>query len=245
MREILTDVVKKIGGLGFVDTVKVTGTAEETKIEAIDNDKTVIIKAKLNTPQADLIGDFGISSLPLLSGLLNFTSYKTDDATFNVKRREHNGKTVPEEFEFRDAAGLGSNFRLMAANLVSEQPIVADIKWDVSFVPTKSKIQEFSSLAGLYSQFDQFFSVKTKDGNLVVAIGEEAAATHRASMVLVEGVAGELKGELLWPISQFLSIVKLADGNDYTVGITSKGALQVEVTTDHANYRFIMPARRR
>jgi len=245
MREILTDVVKKIGGLGFVDTVKVTGTADETKIEAIDNDKTVIIKAKLNAPQADLIGDFGISSLPLLSGLLNFTSYKTDDATFNVKRRDMNGKTVPEEFEFRDAAGLGSNFRLMSANLVSEQPIVADIKWDVSFVPTKSKIQEFSSLAGLYSQFDQFFSVKTKDGNLVVAIGEEAAATHRASMVLVEGVAGELKGELLWPISQFLSIVKLADGNDYTVGITSKGALQVEVTTEHANYKFIMPARRR
>lgn len=245
MREILTDVVKKIGGLGFVDTVKVTGTSEETKIEAIDNDKTVIIKAKLLAPQADLEGAFGISSLPLLSGLLNFTSYKTDDATFNVKRRDLNGKTVPEEFEFRDANGLGSNFRLMSANLVPDQPLVADIKWDVSFQPTKSKIQEFSSLAGLYSQFDQFFSVKTKDGNLVVSIGEEAAATHRASMVLVEGIAGELKGELLWPISQFLSIVKLADGNDYSVGITSKGALQVDVTTEHANYRFIMPARRR
>lgn len=245
MREVIQDVVKKIGGLGFVDTVKVTGTADETKIEAIDGEKTVIIKAKLKEAQTDLVGDFGISSLPLLSGLLNFTSYKTDDATFSVKRREHNGKSAPEEFEFRDANGMGSNFRLMDGKLVVEQPLVADIKWDVSFTPTKSKIQEFASLAGLYAQFDQFFSVKTVDGNLVVAIGEEGAATHRASLVLAEGITGELKGELLWPINQFLSILKMGDGHDYSVGITSKGALQVEVTTDHATYKYIMPARRR
>jgi len=245
MRDFITDISKKIGGLGFVETIKVTGTTDETKIEAIDADKTVIIKAKLATPQADLVGDFGISSLPLLSGLLNFSSYKTDGATFNVKRRDMNGKSVPEEFEFRDENGMGSNFRLMNGNLVPEQPVVADIKWDVTFVPNKSKLQEFSALAGLYSQFDQFFSVKTKDGNLVVAIGEEASTTHRASMVLVEGVTGELKGELLWPISQFLSILKMADGHDYTVGITSKGAMQVTVTTDFATYSYILPARRR
>lgn len=245
MRDLLNNVVKKINGLGFVDTIKVTGTTDETLIQAIDNDKTVIIKAKLLEAQPDLIGEFGISSLPLLNGLLNFSSYKTDDATFLVKRREQNGKSVPEEFEFRDANGLGSNFRLMSGNLVPEQPIVADIKWDVTFTPTKSKIQEFSALAGLYSQFDQFFSVKTKDGNLVVAIGEEAAATHRASMVLVEDVQGELKGELLWPISQFLSIIKLAEGDDYTVSVTSKGALQFHVTTAFATFSYVMPARRR
>lgn len=245
MRNVISDLVKKIGGLGFVDTVKVTGTADETKVEAIDGDKTVIIKAKFNEAQPDLIGEFGISSLQLLNGLLNFSSYKTDDATFTVKRRDVGGKTVPEEFEFRDANQLGSNFRLMSANLVPEQPLVADIKWDVTFVPSKSRIQEFSALAGLYAQFDQFFSVKTVDGNLVVAIGEEGAATHRASLVLAENIEGELKGELLWPISQFLSILKMGDGHDCTVSITTKGAMQVAVTTEHAEYFYILPARRR
>jgi hypothetical protein len=243
MRDTIQDITKKIGGLGFVETIKVTGTADETKIEAIDNDKTVIIKATLNTPQADLIGTFGISSLPLLSGLLNFTSYKTDDASFTVKRRP-NG-SCPEEFEFRDANGLGSNFRLMSGSLVADQPVVADIKWEVTFIPSKSKLQEFASLAGLYSQFDQYFSVKVTDGSLVVAIGEEGSATHRASMVLADEIEGELKGELLWPIAQFLAILKMGDGHEHTVSITSKGALLVKVATDHAEYSFIMPARRR
>ena len=245
MQQVLKEVVKKIGGLGFVDTIKVTGSAETTKIEAVDNDKTVIIKAKLAETQEALVGDFGISSLPLLTGLLNFSSYQTEGATFNVKRRDVNGKSVPEEFEFRDENNMGSNFRLMAGNLVPEQPLVADIKWDITFVPTKSKIQEFAALAGLYSQFDQYFSVKTKDGNVVLAIGDEGSATHRASMVFAPEVAGELKGELLWPIQQFLSILKMADGNDYSVNITSKGAMQVSVATENAEYNYILPARRR
>lgn len=245
MQAVLKEVVKKFGGLGFIDTIKVIGSAEETKIEAVDADKTVIIKAKLSETQESLIGDFGVSSLPLLSGLLNFSSYQTDTATFNVKRRDLNGKSTPEEFEFRDENGLGSNFRLMSGNLVPEQPLVADIKWDISFVPSKSKIQEFGALAGLYSQFDQYFSVKTKDGNVVLAIGDEGSATHRASMVFASDITSELKGELLWPISQFLSILKMADGNDFSVNVTSKGAMQISVTTENATYQYILPARRR
>lgn len=242
MRDTIQDITKKIGGLGFVETIKVTGTAEETKIEAIDNDKTVIIKAKLNTAQPELVGTFGISNLPLLSGLLNFASFKTDEATFEVKRRADG--SCPEEFAFT-GGGTGAQMRLMAGSLVADQPQVAEIKWDVTFVPTKSKLQEFSSLAGLYSQFDQYFSVKTVDGQLVVSMGDEGSATHRASMVLVDEVDGELKGELLWPISQFLQILKMGDGHDYTVSITSKGALQVKVPTDFAEYLYIVPARRR
>lgn len=244
-KNVIADIVKKLGGLGFVETLRVTGTDEATKVEAIDNDKTVIIKAKTKEVQSELVGEFGIANLQLLNGLLNFASYKTDDATFSVKRREKNGVQTPTEFEFRDANKMGASFYLMGANLVPEQPLVADIKWDVTFTPSKAKIQEFSSLAGLYSQFDQFFSVKTKDGALVFSIGDEGSTTHNASMVFQDEVAGELKGELLWPISQFLSILKAADGNDYSVGITSKGALLVAVTTELNEFNFILPARRR
>jgi hypothetical protein len=244
-KNVVADIVKKIGGLGFVETLRVTGTADDTKVEAIDNEKTVIIKAKTKEVQSDLVGEFGIANLQLLNGLLNFASYKTDDATFNVTRREKNGTLTPTEFEFRDANGLGANFYLMSANLVPEQPLVADSKWDVSFVPAKAKIQEFAGLAGLYSQFDQYFSVKTKDGSLLFSIGDEGSSTHHASMVFEQDIEGELKGELLWPITQFLSILKSADGHEHSVGITSKGALLVSVTTEHAKFDFILPARRR
>lgn len=239
----IQDVVKKIGGLGFVDTLKVTGTDTETKVEAIDNDKTVIIKAKFLEPVPELKGTFGVSSLQLLQGLLNFPSYKAEGAEFAVKRRKDN--SAPEEFEFRDANGMGSNFRLMAGNLAPDQPTVAEIKWEVSFTPTKSKLQEFGTLAGLYSSIDQLFSVKTENGQLVVGIGEEGATTHNAKMVLADEVDGEIKGDVLWPISQFQSILKLCDGLDYTVSITGRGAMLIAVETKEASYEYVMPARRR
>jgi hypothetical protein len=245
-KKVVKDIVKKIGGLGFVDQLKVTGTDKETNIEAVDNDKTVIIKAKTATPVKELEGEFGIANLQLLNGLLGFAPYNTDNAVFEVKHRDVQGKATPETFEFRDEKGHGSTFRLMDSKYVGDQPLVADIKWDVVFTPTKSKIQEFASLAGLFSsQVDQFFSVKTKEGNLVLSIGSEGSATHSASMVFQEDIQGELKGELLWPISQFLSILKMADGNDYEVGITSKGALLVSVKNELTTVQFILPARRR
>lgn len=237
------DIVKKIGGLGFVDTLKVTGTDSETKVEAIDKDKTVIIKAKFLNAAPELKGVFGVSSLQLLGGLLNFASYKAEGSEFNVKRRKDD--SAPEEFEFRDPNGMGSNFRLMSGNLAPEQPTVAQIKWDVTFTPTKSKLQEFGTLAGLYSSIDQLFAVKTEDGNLVVSIGEEGASTHNAKMVLVEGIDGELKGDVLWPISQLQGILKACDGLDYEISISGRGAMQIKMATKEAEYEFIMPARRR
>lgn len=239
----IQDIVKKIGGLGFVETLKVTGTDTETKIEAIDKDKTVIVKAQLTEVAPELKGTFGVSSLPLLGGLLNFPSYNTDDATFSVKRRPDN--SAPEEFEFRDANGMGSNFRLMSGALAPEQPTVAQIKWDVTFTPTKSKLQEFGTLAGLYSSIDQLFTVKTEGTNLVVCIGEEGATTHNAKMVLAEDITGEIKGDVLWPIAQFQSILKMCDGLDYTVSITGRGAMLISMATKEASYEYIMPARRR
>ena len=50
MRETLLDIVKHVVGVNNVDTVKVTGTKESTLVEAMDNERTVIIKANLHTP---------------------------------------------------------------------------------------------------------------------------------------------------------------------------------------------------
>lgn len=245
MQKAISDVVKKIGGLGFIETIKVTGTDEHTKFEATDDEKTVVVKAHLLTPEPELRGEFGITYLVTLAGLLNFPSYNAEGASVSVKRRNSDVNGIPEEFEFKEKNGQGSALRLMDAKLVPEQPKVLDIKWDVSFVPSKSKINEFSTLSGLYSQFDKYFSVKTKDNQLIFAIGDEDSTTHRASMVLAEDVTGDLRGELLWPIAQFLQILKMGEGHDYTVNITSKGALMVNVVTSFANYSYILPARRR
>ena len=46
MKDYLQDIVQHTHGLGFIDLVKVDGTDEETILEGLAEDRSVIIKAK-------------------------------------------------------------------------------------------------------------------------------------------------------------------------------------------------------
>lgn len=245
MRETLLDIVKHTGGLGFIDTVKVTGGAEETVIEAMDGERTVIIKAKLLKPEANLVGEFGMSHLPLLQGLLNYANFKADGASIAVKRRERNGKDTPEEIIFRDEQGQSASYRLMAAEIIPEQAKFLGTQWDVVVDPSQSKVKEFSSLAGLYGAFENYFMVKTVDGELKFFIGDEGSSSHRASLTIEGDVAGTLAGDLHWPINQVLSILKLGIDENLKLQFSGRGALQITMTSPYAEYNFILPARKK
>lgn len=246
MRETLLDIVKHTGGLGFIETVKITGSAKETVIEAMDNDRTVIIKAKLLAPEGDLLGEFGMSHLELLRGLLNFSTYKADGATIAVKTAERDGRKAPEEIVFKGEGGKSpASYRLMNASLIPEQAKFLGTQWDVEVAPEKSKIGEFSALASLYSSFENYFLVKTDEGNLNFLIGDEGSSMHKASLTITEGVEGELRGDLHWPISQVLSILKLGADENLKLQFSARGALQITMTSGYAEYNFILPARKK
>src|SRR5690606_32602337 len=143
MRDTLLDVVKHTGGLGFIDTVKITGTETETFVEAMDTERTVIIKAKLLKPEAELVGEFGMSHLSLLQGLLNFANFKTDGASIVVKRKDRNGKQTPEEIVFKGDNGTSpASYRLMSSELIPDQAKFLGTAWDVEVSPGRSKVTE-------------------------------------------------------------------------------------------------------
>ena len=63
MRDHLLDIVKNTYGLGIIDLVKVSGTDSETTIEALAEDRSVIVQAKLNGPvMSGEVWDVGVSS---------------------------------------------------------------------------------------------------------------------------------------------------------------------------------------
>lgn len=245
MRETILDIVKHTGGLGFIDTVKVTGDDSTTVIEAMDNDRTVIIKAKLLKPETLLKGEFGMSHLPLLQGLLNYANFKADGASISVKRRDRNGKDTPDEIVFRDEQGQTASYRLMSSEVIPDQAKFLGTNWDVVVDPSQSKVKEFSSLAGLYGAFENYFMVKTVDGELKFFIGDEGSSSHRASLTIETDVTGTLAGDLHWPINQVLSILKLGIDENLKLQFSGRGALQITMTSAHAEYNFILPARKK
>ena len=111
MKDVVLDIVKHTAGLGFIESVKVTGTEEETRIDAMDTDRTVILNAKLHTQVPDLIGEFGMGNLSFLNGISHLPNYKEDDATIKVVRRDRNGEEQPENLLFEDSHGNTDTYR--------------------------------------------------------------------------------------------------------------------------------------
>lgn len=251
MRETLQDIVRHTGDLGFIETVKITGETNETLVEAMDNDRTVIVKGKLLQVNTDLQGEFGMSNLALLKGLVTNALFKADDATMTVKRRDRNGKQTPEEIVFTGLKGKTSGtYRLMASDLVPDQAKFLGAQWDVEVDPSQSKLKELQALAGLYSSFENYFmvkTVKTDEGKneLRFYIGDEGSSMHRAFLTIAEDVEGNLGGDLHWPIDRVLNILKLGADENLKLQFSSRGALQITMTSSVAEYKFILPARKK
>lgn len=269
IQAVLSDVVKHCA-LANVEVLKVTGTATSTKVQTSDADKTLFIECDLLEAIPEFEGEFGITNLKMLSGLLGFTNYLTDSAEFKVRSRDVKAakekivpvtihgiggeqkpgtETVPaveartaiDQFEFK-GAGSKSVFKLMDIQHVPQQAKIANIPWGITLDEiTKSKMTEFQQFAGLYAEIDKQFTVSQDDSNLVLSFGQQASSTHSGSMMLAENIAGTLSGGLTFPVDKFLTLMKIAVGaSSSKLMFTSKGLLGVEVVTNHGNYKYYL-----
>ncbi len=249
MRETFLDITKHTGDLGFIDIVKLTGTSDTTTVEAIDADKRVIIKGRLTDVSAELEGEFGFKDLALLKSYCNFANFKADGANIEVVREKRGDREVVAEVRFASEDGeTSATYRVMNIDLVPEQPKFLGKDWDIEFKPTQAKIAEFASLASSLMSIEQYFMPKTdKDGNLRFYIGDETAATNKASLVFEKNVGADFPAGLYWPIQQVLAVLKLAgdDKAEPTIHLLAKGALQISFDSTLASWTYIFPGQRR
>lgn len=245
MKDIILDIVKHTAGLGFIESVKVTGTVDETRLDAMDTDRTVILNAKLHNPVADFVGEFGMGNLGFLNGVSNLGNYKEDGAEVVVNRRERNGEEHPESLLFKDAHGNTDTYRFMSKQVVEQQlktAVFRGANWNVTFEPSKQKVSELTQVASIYSSIDPTFKVRTEDGNLVLYIGGSDGASHTGRRVFANNVTGELAQSWSWPLNQVLSILKLGMSGICVMKIADQGALQISIDSGIGIYDYILPA---
>ena len=143
IKDTLKDVLRHTHSLGIFEMVKINGTAEETAIETVDADKTVILKATTVNPVPDFVdATVGLSRMSVLDGYLKFPGFDSDDGTVQVVTQERNNVEVPVEVEFKSAEGTDAHYRFMLADVINQQ--LKDIKFkgaefDVNIEPKKLK----------------------------------------------------------------------------------------------------------
>ena len=243
-RDVVQDIVNHTAGLGFISAVKVTGSDSETTLDAMDADRTVILKAKLHNAEPQFEGEFGLGNLGFLSGVSNLPNYQEDDATIEVVSRERNGVKMPDHLLFKDVDGNNDQYRFMSKEIIEQTLQTVKFKgvnWDVTFEPTKQKVSELQQIAGIYGGIEPNFTVKTEDGDLIITVGA-SDGSFTGKRTFAKNVDGEINEGFAWPLGQVLAILKLGMSGSCVMQISSKGALQISVDSGIGKYDYILPA---
>jgi hypothetical protein len=240
MKDYLLDLIQHTNGLGVVELVKVDGTATETKISALAEDKSVIVFGTFKTPISDFAGTFGMPNLSKLKTILSFDDYG-ENATINVNRENRDGVDVPAAIHFETNAGdFVNDYRLMAKSVVEDKVKAVTFKgatWDVTFEPTVAGIMRLKKQASANSE-ELNFKTKTENGDLKIYFGDPS--THSGNFVFQPGVSGNLTRPWQWPVKVFLAIMDLP--GDKTVRISDAGAAEITVDSGIATWQYLLPA---
>jgi hypothetical protein len=240
MRDHLLDIVKNTYGLGNIDLVKITGTAEETSIEALAEDRSVIVQAKLNGPVAEFVGTFGMPNLGKLNTILGIPEYK-ENAKISLSKQDRNGESVPVGLHFENAAGdFKNDYRFMSQEIVSDKlksVKMKQVNWNVEFEPTVASIQRLKFMASANSE-ETVFTVKTEGNDLKFFFGDHSS--HAGNFVFNAGVNGQVTKGWSFPVTAVIAILNLS--GDKTFRISDEGVAQIAVNTGIATYNYLLPA---
>jgi hypothetical protein len=240
MRDHLLDIVKNTYGLGNIDLIKVTGTAEETAIEALAEDRSVIVQGKLNGPVAEFVGTFGMPNLGKLNTILGIPEYK-ENAKIELSTQDRNGETVPVGLHFENAAGdFKNDYRFMSQEIISDKlksVKMRAVNWGVEFEPTVASIQRLKFMASANSE-ETVFTAKKEGNDLKFFFGDHS--THAGNFVFHAGTTGNLTKALSFPVAAVISILNLA--GDKKFSLSDDGVAQITVDTGIATYNYLLPA---
>ena len=242
MKDILQDIVSHTQNLGFLTTVKVTGSEDKTVFNSMADDRSVIMEAETANPYADMLGVFGMPQLNKLKYLLDGAEYK-ENAKITITTAERNGETIPVGIHFENKDGdFKNDYRFMNTEIINEKMKTVKfrgVKWDVEIEPSVASVQRFNFQAGANSEHPTFLA-KTENGNLKFIFGD--ASTHGGEFVFAMGVDGKLDRGWTWPVMPILSILKIADVNNTKMSLSNEGAIQITLDSGLATYKYIIPA---
>jgi hypothetical protein len=240
MKDYLQDIVQHTHGLGIIDLVKITGSGNDTVINALAEDRSVIVEAKFKQPVAEFVGTFGMPNLGKLNTILNIPEYR-EDAQLSINRQNRDGVDHPVGVHFENKAGdFKNDYRFMTAEVVNDKLKAVKfkgVKWNVDIVPTNASIQRLKFQASANSE-ETTFVAKTNNGALKFFFGD--AASHAGDFTFEQGVTGTLSKAWSWPIAAVIAILNLP--GDKTFKFSDEGAAMITVDSGLAEYSYIIPA---
>jgi hypothetical protein len=242
MKDILKELVLYTKKLGFIDLIKITGTDKDITINAISDNKTVIVNGTMKKPVPGFDGVFGMPNLDKLDTILNLEDYDETSNITVMPKIEDDGTSVPGTIHFETVSkDFINDYRLMSKSVVSEQikAVIfnSNINWNIEFEPTIVGIQRLKRQNQANSE-EKSFMTKTENGDLKIYFGDHS--THSGNFVFQHAVSGTLNKSWRWPTKEFLAIVDLP--GDKKIRFSDQGACEIVVDNGTSVYQYLFPA---
>lgn len=241
MKDYLQDIITHTQSLGEIDLIKVTGTDKVTQINAVAENRSVILEGTFKTPSPDFIGTFGMPNLGKLKTILGFDDIYDDDANISMTRVKKDNEEVPASIHFETKNGdFVNDYRLMSKAIVEEKVRTVSFKgakWTIEFEPSVVGIQRLKKQATANSD-EEHFTTSVVNGDLKISFGD--VNTHSGSFVFEPKVNGTLARPLVWPVKVFQAILDLQ--GDKKIKISDQSVAEITVDSGLAVYRFLLPA---
>jgi hypothetical protein len=237
--DYLKDIVSHTHALGIINLIKVTGDEDGTAIDAIAEDRSVIVSAKMHNPIPEFIGQFGMPNLSKLNVVLNIPEYR-EDAKITLATVDKEGVKIPTGLHFENKSGdFKNDYRFMSTELINEQMKTVKfkgVKWNVEFEPLVQNIQRMKFMASANSE-EVTFIAKTEKGSLKFFFGDHSS--HAGNFVFSE-VTGTLTNAYHWPVNVVQGILGLP--GDKIFRFSDEGAAQITVDSGLGLYTYTLPA---
>lgn len=240
MKDYLQDIVQHTHSLGVIDLVKIVGDSNSTVIEAVGEERAVIVQAQFHHPVPEFIGTFGMPNLAKLNTILNIPEYR-DDAKLTITKKDDGS---PNGIHFENSAGdFKNDYRFMSAEIVNDKLKTVKfkgVKWGVEIEPSVAAIQRLKFQAQANSE-ETTFIARTENNNLVFYFGDHSS--HAGNFVFAHDIAGSLTKAWSWPVAAVISILGLS--GDKMIRFSDEGATQITVDSGLAIYNYILPAQQK
>jgi hypothetical protein len=241
--DALRDIVKHTNSLGFIEMVKILGTATDAKIEAMDGDRSVVIYGTMYHPLPGIDTTVGLSRIGVLKGYMDWSVFDNDTSKIEVEKDPGGTSSGPTEIRFTSGNGHTAVYRFMGESMVSDQIKVPPFKgatWHVEIKPELSSIKNLAQMQGILGGVEKRFVVSVNKDVLNFSVGD--GPTDKMVIPFATGITGEMKHQWSYPLSQILSILKLGDTGEMTMKISDMGALMIEIDSGVGKYKYILPA---
>lgn len=242
MKDFLQDLVAHTHTLSVLPLVKVTSSTEAATIEALAEDRSVMLFATTHNPVDGLDNCvFGMPNLNKLDLHLKCPEYKTD-SVIKIVHENRDGNKIPTGLHFSNSTGDYENdYRFMNEEIINAKvrrpKTKVEIIYDLEFMPTGVSVQRLKHQAAAHSE-ETVFQLSTSNGDLVFSFGD--ASTHAGSFVFHSGINTTLKNTWSWPITHVSNILNL--NGDITMRVSDQGSLQISVDSGTALYTYTLPA---